>query len=161
MTEEIGEILLGTAKGSRRDVEQRFGTDLTDLSWIDEFAERIRPYVRVRAEDGVLITSLVDRLIYWLCFYLSMLCLLWLMIETFRRYFGKAGRLWGVLKQNSYYVYIVHVIVLGSIGVLLLNAAIPSLLKYVILAGSTYAASNAIAWLGMRAVCGAARMRRP
>jgi hypothetical protein len=116
------------------------------------------PYV---AEDGVLISSLVDRLIYWLCFYLSMLCLLWLMIETFWRYFGRAGRLWRILKQNSYYVYIVHVIVLGSIGVLLLNAAIPSLLKYVILAGSTYAASNAIAWLGRRAVCGAARMRRP
>ncbi len=36
-------------------MEKRFGESLADLGWIDEFAERIRPYVRVRAEDGVLI----------------------------------------------------------------------------------------------------------
>jgi radical SAM protein with 4Fe4S-binding SPASM domain len=35
--------------------EREFGHRISDLSWIDLFAERIRPYVRVRVEDGVLI----------------------------------------------------------------------------------------------------------
>ncbi len=34
---------------------ERFGTHLEDLRWIDPFVEQIRPYVRVRLEDGVLI----------------------------------------------------------------------------------------------------------
>ncbi len=33
----------------------RFGTRLDDLRWIDPFVAQIRPYVRVRLEDGVLI----------------------------------------------------------------------------------------------------------
>ncbi len=37
------------------ELDHPFGTRLADLSWIDEFASRIRPYVRVRPEDGVLI----------------------------------------------------------------------------------------------------------
>jgi len=32
-----------------------FGRQLEDLQWIDGFVDRIRPYVRVRLEDGVLI----------------------------------------------------------------------------------------------------------
>ena len=32
-----------------------FGTRVTDLAWIDEFVSNVRPYVRVRPEDGVLI----------------------------------------------------------------------------------------------------------
>ncbi|RMF82819.1 MAG: hypothetical protein D6744_05670, partial [Planctomycetota bacterium] len=32
-----------------------FGRRLADLDWIDEFAANVRPYVRVRPEDGVLI----------------------------------------------------------------------------------------------------------
>jgi radical SAM protein with 4Fe4S-binding SPASM domain len=33
----------------------RFGERIEDLDWIDSFADRVRPYVRVRPEDGVLI----------------------------------------------------------------------------------------------------------
>ena len=36
-------------------MEQRYGTSLDELAWIDEFSSAIRPYVRVRPEDGVLI----------------------------------------------------------------------------------------------------------
>ncbi len=35
--------------------ESSFGTRLHDLRWIDSFVEQIRPYVRVRLDDGVLI----------------------------------------------------------------------------------------------------------
>ena len=37
-----------------------FGTRLEDLNWIDEFIERVRPYVRARPEDGVLIKMPAD-----------------------------------------------------------------------------------------------------
>lgn len=40
--------------------ETEFGTQLEDLKWIDQFAERVRPYVRVRTEDQVLIKVPTD-----------------------------------------------------------------------------------------------------
>ncbi len=91
-----------------------------------------------------IISPVVDRLIVWLAFHLSLLCLLYLSIETFRRYLDKPGRIWNGLNQNSYNVYIIHVIVMGGIALTMLNTAIPSLLKYLILTVSTYAACNLI-----------------
>ena len=44
-----------------------------------------------------LISPVVDRLIVWLAFHLSLLCLLYLSIETFRRYLDKPGRIWNEL----------------------------------------------------------------
>ena len=46
--------------------------------------------------------------------------------------------------ENSYGVYIIHVIVMGAIALAMLNTAIPSLLKYFILAASTCGAGNLI-----------------
>ena len=44
------------ATGKRMiEEEKEFGTRLQDLDWIDSFVESIKPYVRVRLEDGVLI----------------------------------------------------------------------------------------------------------
>jgi surface polysaccharide O-acyltransferase-like enzyme len=94
------------------------------------------------APDGSLISPLVDRLIVWLSFYLSLLCLMYVLIETFWRYIDKTGKIWNELNKNSYGVYIIHVIVLGVIAFLLLNTTIPSLLKYLILAVSTFVVSN-------------------
>jgi hypothetical protein len=37
------------------------------------------------------------------------------MIETFWRYVDKTGRIWGTLNQNSYGVYINHVILIGGV----------------------------------------------
>ena len=48
------------------------------------------------------------------------------------------------LNRNSYYVYIIHVIVIGGIALAMLNTAIPSLVKYLIATVSTYAVSNLI-----------------
>jgi hypothetical protein len=68
------------------------------------------------------------------------------MITTFRKYLNKQGRIWKELNKNSYGVYIIHVIVVGGIALTMLNTAIPSLLKYLILTVSTYAASNLIVY---------------
>ena len=37
------------------DQVETFGTELEHLDWIDEFVANVKPYVRVRPEDGVLI----------------------------------------------------------------------------------------------------------
>ena len=73
-------------------------------------------------------------------------------METFRRFQDKPGTLGNELNDNSYYVYIIHVIVLGSLAVILLDTAIPSLVKYLIVAISTFVASNVIVSL-CRASC--------
>jgi len=89
-----------------------------------------------------IVSQIIDRLILWFSYQLSLLCLVYVMIETFRRYLDKPGRIWNELNRNSYYVYIIHVIVIGTIALTLLNSAMPSLLKYLILTVSTYVASN-------------------
>jgi len=84
------------------------------------------------------------RLIWWLSFYLSLLCLLYLMLETFRRYWDTTGRLWSELSINSYGVYIIHVIVIGVFGTILLNLPVPAVAKYLTLIALTYLVSNLI-----------------
>ncbi len=91
-----------------------------------------------------IVSEIIHRLILWFSYQLSLLCLVYMMIETFRRYQDKQGKLRKELNKNSYYVYIIHVIVIGGIALTMLNTAIPSLLKYLILTVSAYVASNLI-----------------
>jgi peptidoglycan/LPS O-acetylase OafA/YrhL len=84
------------------------------------------------------------RLIWHLSFYLALLCLMYVMIESFWRYLDKTGKVWSELNRNSYGVYIIHVIVIGVFGTLLLNLNIPAVVKYLILITSTYVSSNLI-----------------
>ncbi len=98
-----------------------------------------------------IVSVIIDRVIVWFFFQLSLLSIVYLMIATFWRYFDKPGRIWNELNQNSYYVYIIHVIVVGGIALTMLNTAIPSLLKYLILIVSTFVASNLIVFLYRKA----------
>jgi hypothetical protein len=99
-----------------------------------------------------LFSPVVLRLIWWLSFYLSLLCLLYLLVQTFWRYLDKTGPIWNELNRNSYGVYIIHVIVIGMIALPLLNSTMPSLLKYLILTISAYGSSNLIVSLYHRVV---------
>jgi surface polysaccharide O-acyltransferase-like enzyme len=94
----------------------------------------------------------VLRLIWWLSFYLSLLGMLYLLVQTFRRYVDKTGKIWDELNRNSYGVYIIHVSVIGMIALPLLNSTMPSLLKYLILTVLVYGASNLIVSLYRRVV---------
>jgi fucose 4-O-acetylase-like acetyltransferase len=91
-----------------------------------------------------IVSEIIHKLILWSSFHLSLLCLLYVMINTFRYYLNKEGAISKELNRNSYYVYIIHVIVIGGIALAMLNTAIPSLLKYLIATVSTYAVSNLI-----------------
>jgi fucose 4-O-acetylase-like acetyltransferase len=110
---------------------------------------------------GYMISPDIDRLIYWSSFYVSLLCLMYLVIESFWRYLDRTGRIWNELNRNSFYVYIIHVIVVGVIALLLLNVAMPSLLKYVTLVVTAYLASNLIVSLVRRVTAGIRAERKP
>jgi len=84
----------------------------------------------------------LDRLIWWISFQLGALGMVYLMVETFWRYVDKSGKLWRTLNQNSYGVYIIHVILIGIFGTLLLNTSVPALVKYLLLIILTYVGSN-------------------
>jgi hypothetical protein len=66
------------------------------------------------------------------------------MIESFWRYLDKTNSVWSELNRNSYGVYIIHVILIGLFGTLLLNTSLPALVKYHLLIISTYGVSNLV-----------------
>ena len=77
-------------------------------------------------------------------FHLSLLSLLYTLVMAFWVNFNKPGKIRDEINRNSYGVYIIHVIVLGGIALLLLNTAMSSLAKFVILSLSTYLVCNFI-----------------
>jgi peptidoglycan/LPS O-acetylase OafA/YrhL len=125
---------------------------ISSTVWIPIFAHQFARMIPFLFPGGVLISPLVDSLIWWLTFYLSMACMVYLLVESFRRYVDKTGRVWDELNRNSYGVYIIHVIVVGVIAMLLLDSAMPPLLKYLILSVATYVVSNLIVSLYRRGV---------
>ncbi|MFC1506406.1 acyltransferase family protein [Thermoproteota archaeon] len=100
--------------------------------------------IHLMAPGHFIFSQIIDSLLLWFSFNLSLLCLLFVMISTFRYYLNKQGRIGKEWNKNSYYVYIIHVIVLGVIALTMLNVAIPSLLKYLVLTVSTFVVSNLI-----------------
>ena len=136
-------------------------TVVNSIAWIPimvhQFARMI-PYI---IPGGVLVSPFVDGLIWLSTFYLSTLCMMYLLIVTFWRYLDRPGRLWSELNKNSFYVYIIHVIVIGAIAMPLVNLTMPPWLKYLILSVSAYLASNLIVSLYRRAVAGIRAVNRP
>lgn len=82
------------------------------------------------------------RLVWWISFHFGTLCMIYIMVESFWRYLDKPGKFWSALSQNSYDVYIIHVVMIGIFGTLLLNLNIPALVKYPLLIIATYLISN-------------------
>jgi hypothetical protein len=80
----------------------------------------------------------------WFSFHLALFGMLYVMINTFRFFLDKQGKIGKALNLSSYNVYIIHVIVIGGIALIMQNTAIPSLLKFFILTVTTYTACNLI-----------------
>jgi fucose 4-O-acetylase-like acetyltransferase len=113
-------------------------------AWIPIIAYIYFYVIHLIAPDNFIFSRITDNVLLWFSFNLSLLCLLFVMISTFRYYLNKQGRIGKEWNKNSYYVYIIHVIVLGVIALIMLNVAIPSLLKYIVLTVSTFVVSNLI-----------------
>jgi fucose 4-O-acetylase-like acetyltransferase len=90
--------------------------------------------------------EMADTFFLWLTFHLSLLGLLYLLINSFRFYFNRQGLIGKELSQNSYNVYIIHTIVLGGLALTMINTAIPSLIKFFILTFATYVVSNILVY---------------
>jgi len=50
------------------------------------------------------------------------------------------------LNQNAYYVYIIHVVVLGVLALIMINMPIPAFVKYLVLTTLTFVISNLIVY---------------
>lgn len=92
----------------------------------------------------------IDVFLLWGGFYVSMLALLYCVVATFTYFFNRQRGFGRVLGRLSYGVYIIHVAVMGPIAVVLLRTDLPALLKYPILAITTWVASNLIAYAGAK-----------
>jgi len=101
----------------------------------------ILPFV---APGKHVVSPVGDRVLLWFSFYLSLFTLLYLAIETFRRYVDRTGHVWRELDRNSYYVYIIHVIVMGVIAWSLLGFALPAHVKYPLVTIATWIMCNLI-----------------
>jgi surface polysaccharide O-acyltransferase-like enzyme len=114
---------------------------INGIAWIPVTAHifvRLIPFI---SAEEFTVTPMY-RLLWWLSFDLALLCMLYLMVETFRRYFDTPGKIWTELNRNSYGVYIIHVILIGIFGTLLMKLGLPVYLKYPLLIILTYLGSN-------------------
>jgi fucose 4-O-acetylase-like acetyltransferase len=102
--------------------------------------------------DDYLVSEIVDTILIRLNFVLSLAYLLYVMITTFRKYLNKQGKIMMELNKNSYGVYIIHVIVMGSIALTMLNTAIPPLFRFLLLTVSTFMVSNLVVYCYRKAI---------
>jgi len=96
------------------------------------------------ARNYFFISENIDRIIYYTSQLISMLSFIYIFVDLFKFNINKSGRLWTVLNKNSYYVYIIHIVVLGIIALPLVNLAIPAFIKYLILTILIFIISNII-----------------
>ncbi len=143
---------LGTFKSERKG--KRLYVFLACTAWVPVNLYLFLVIFLLIKPGTVLTSAIGDALLVRLTFLLSLACLLYVSINTFRIYMNKQWRIGQELNASSYYVYIIHVVVMGGIALLMLDSAMPSLLKYVILAMSTYVISSLLVslyrWVGRR-----------
>ena len=116
---------------------------VNSIAWIPITVHIFARVFPIFYSEGFSVTSSY-RMIWWSSFHLATLCLVYTMVESFWRYLDKPGKLWGELSRNSYGVYIIHVILIGVFGTLLLNTGLPAVVKYILLIVSTYVTSNLV-----------------
>ena len=112
------------------------------ISWLPVTAHiflRIWPFM----VTGFSITP-IYRLLWFSSFHLSSLVMVYVVVESFLFYLNKTGKFWGLLNRNSFGVYIVHVIVIGVFGTLLLLTGLPAIVKWILLLISSCVGSNLI-----------------
>lgn len=138
----VGAICFGQQVFERRPKSKMLYHVLNLLAWIPMTAYvafLLYPWIN---PGSSIISPALDRVTLWLCYMASMFSAVYWMIQTFRFYLDKQNKFWRELNRNSYYVYIIHVVVMGVIATLMLNWETHSLLKYVTLTVSTFIVCN-------------------
>lgn len=83
-------------------------------------------------------SHIADTLLLWMTFHAALHSSLYITLATCRRFLNRQSPLSRTLSGNSYYVYIIHTIVLGGIATALLSTTLPALWKYAIVTVATY-----------------------
>ncbi|MBT3299125.1 MAG: acyltransferase [Candidatus Marinimicrobia bacterium] len=91
-----------------------------------------------------IVSKFVDRVTFYSSLILSMLSFLYVLVDFFRFNFNKTNRLMTEMNRNSYYVYIIHVIVIGIFALGLLHVTLPVFVKFIILSILSFIGSHAI-----------------
>lgn len=107
-----------------------------------------------------LISEIADTFLTQSSILFSLICILWLAVNTFSSYLDRQGKVGKELARNSYSVYIIHVIVIGGVALVLLDTPLPSVLKHLILVVLTFIVSNLIVSLTRRAAVKIIRKNR-
>ena len=94
-----------------------------------------------------IVSGAADIAITWLGFHLSLLGLMYIVINTFRYYLNRGGKFVTWLNECSFGVYVVHFVAMGAAGTVLLHSALPSMVKYGLLTLITFAASNLMVYI--------------
>ena len=104
------------------------------------------------ARDHYFISPGADRTFYYLSLLTSMLSFIYIMVYSFKAYANKTNNLWTALSSNSYFVYIIHLVVLGVLAIPLLDVNFPAGIKFLILALSTWVISNVLVYCYMKII---------
>lgn len=89
----------------------------------------------------------MDVVVYNLSLIIAMFSFLQIFLHIFKRYINKTNGILNRLSLNSYYVYIVHIPVIGLLGLVILNINVAPIIKYILLFATTYFTSNVISSL--------------
>jgi peptidoglycan/LPS O-acetylase OafA/YrhL len=146
----LGALCLQKDAFAEKPSKQTLYIVISSIAWIPVTGHifvRLIPFF----SEGFEVTTLY-RFLFHFSFMLSLVPMVYLMVETFWRYFDKSGRVWSELNKNSYGVYIIHVIVIGVFGTLLLQFDLPALVKYLLLIVLSYTGSNLLVSLYRRLV---------
>ena len=139
----LGALFFRLRVFAERPRGKRLYNVVNGIAWIPVTAHifvRLIPFI---APEGFEVTA-TYRFFWWLSFDLALLCLLYIMVESFRRYFDRTGPLLGELNRNSYGVYVIHVILIGVFGTLLMKLGLPVYIKYTALIVLAWVGSNVL-----------------
>jgi len=140
LTYLLGALFYKQGVFAQKPVGKRLYNTVNAIAWLPVTAHifvRLIPFF----SEGFTVTP-IYRLMWWISFDLALLSMMYVMLETFRRYFDKPGKTWSALNRNSYGVYIIHVIMIGIFGTLLMKLGLPVYAKYPLLIILTYLGSN-------------------
>ncbi len=88
------------------------------------------------------ISPVADKAAYYATLLISMMSFLYVILYAFRFSFNKTNGWMKQLNNNSYQVYIIHMIVMGVFAIVLAGSGFPAIVKYLLLVLFTYSVSN-------------------
>jgi hypothetical protein len=92
--------------------------------------------------DYYFIAPFADRAMYYGTLLISMGSLIYVFLYAFKAYLNFGNKWLAMLSKNSYYVYIIHIVVLGLVAIPMLKWQFPAMFKFAILTTATFLISN-------------------